>query len=126
MKNLVAVSIIILFSLSFFQLKAQNPSKSTKKVVSVEEKVTKTIDRFKTIVTLQDDQINQLRATLTEHYTEIQNLRTQSNPPDKNAIKECRKKRDEEIKNFLTDDQYKTYISKRNEIYARSSKGQRK
>ncbi|KAA2243416.1 hypothetical protein F0L74_13030 [Chitinophaga agrisoli] len=85
-----------------------------------EERAKMTVEKLSPDLALKDDQKTKLNDAYTEFYKAMEKLRADAkatgNRPDRDAFKKLGDDRDTKVKGFLTDDQFKKYNEKMEEM----------
>lgn len=76
---------------------------------TVEERVKMTVEKLSPTLSLNKDQQTQLEAAYTTYYQGTDGLRLGGGRPDRSAFEKLATERDEKVKGFLDEGQYKKY-----------------
>jgi len=79
---------------------------------TVEERTKRVVDTITTVLKLDNSQVTQAQTVFTDYYKESDKLREsmqQGNPPDRSVFQKLASERDEKLKKFLTEDQFKKF-----------------
>ncbi|ASZ11590.1 hypothetical protein KTO58_17060 [Chitinophaga pendula] len=76
---------------------------------TVEERVKMTVEKLSPALSLNKDQQTQLEAAYTTYYKGMDGLRLGGDRPDRSAFEKLATERDEKVKGFLDEGQYKKY-----------------